>query len=76
MLPDDLFIGLIDVDLQNQIEESDDMDKDAMEALATLLNQGNTTLVNNAKDWTMEKFNNKNILFFKGKNYVPRNDKL
>ena len=48
MLPDDLFIGLIDVDLQNQIAESDDMDKDAMEALATLLNQGSTTLVNNA----------------------------
>ena len=65
MLPDDLFIGLIDVDLQNQIAESDDMDKDAMEALATLLNQGNTTLVNNAKDWTTEKFNDKNILFFK-----------
>ena len=76
MLPDDLFIGLIDVDLQNQIAESDDMDKDAMEALATLLNQGNTTLVKNAKDWTTEKFNNKNILFFKGKNYIPRNDKL
>ena len=70
MLPEDLFIGLIDVDLQNQIAESDNMDKDAMEALATLLNQGNTTLVNNAKDWTMEKFNDKNILFFKGKNYV------
>ena len=52
------------------------MDKDAMEALATLLNQGNTTLINNAKDWTTEKFNDKNILFFRGKNYVPRNDKL
>ena len=76
MLPDDLFIRLVDVDLQNQIAESDDMDKDAMEALTTLLNQGNTTLVNNAKDWTTEKFNDKNILFFKGKNYVPRNDKL
>ena len=55
MLPDDLFIGLIDVDLQNQIAESDDMDKDTMEALATLLNQGNATFVNNAKDWTMLK---------------------
>ena len=50
VLPDNLFIGLVDVDLQNQIAESDDMDKDAMEALATLLNQGNTTLINNAKD--------------------------
>ena len=61
MLPDNLFIGLIDVDLQNQITESNDMDKDAMEALATLLNQENTTLINNAKDWTTEKFNDKNI---------------
>ena len=61
MLPDNLFIGLIDVDLQNQITESNDMDKDAMEALATLLNQENTTLINNAKDWITEKFNDKNI---------------
>ena len=66
MLPDNLFIELIDVDLQNQIAESDNMDKDMMEALATLLNQENTTLINNAKDWTTEKFNDKNILFFRG----------
>ena len=45
MLPDNLFIGLIDVDLQNQIAERDDMDKDMMEALAILLNQEKTTLI-------------------------------
>ena len=52
------------------------MDKDMMEALAILLNQEKTTLINNAKDWTTEKFNDKNILFFRGKNYILRNDKL
>ena len=54
MLPDDLFIGLIDMELQKCIAESDDLDKDAMEALTMLLNQDDTTLINNAKDWTVE----------------------
>jgi hypothetical protein len=31
---------------------------------------------NNMKEWTVEKFHDKNILFFKGKNYIPRNDEL
>ena len=70
MLPDDLFINLIDVDLQERIANIDAMDKDAETALLLLLN-GKI-----ANDWTLEKFNERNILFYQGKNYIPKNDLL
>jgi Integrase zinc binding domain/Integrase core domain len=52
------------------------MDKDATDALITLLNEGPSALQNGLEDWTVEKFHNKNVLFFKGKNYIPRDDDL
>ena len=46
MLPDDLFINLIDVDLQRRIANCETLDKDATDALALLLDQGPTTVKN------------------------------
>ena len=40
-----------------------------------LLEQKPATLKNDLEDWTLEKVDNKNVLFFKGKNYIPRDDK-
>ena len=76
MLPDNLFINLIDTDLQQRIADCDMMDKDAMDALTTLLKHRPTTIKNDLNDWTMEKFRDKNILFFKGKNYIPLDGNL
>jgi len=41
------------------------MDKDAETALLLLLN-GHTT-----DDWTLETFEDRNILFYQGQNYIP-----
>ena len=76
MLPDNLFINLIDVDLQERIAVCEDRDKEAAEALMTLLELNPTALQHEKGDWTLEKFNGRNVLFFKGKNYIPRNDDL
>ena len=75
MLPDSLFINLIDTELQERIALCNTMDKDAIDALSTLLEEPNVTR-NELQDWTLEKFNGKNILFFKGKNYIPQNEEL
>ena len=75
MLPDSLFINLIDTKLQKRIALCNTMDKDAIDALSTLLEEPNVTR-NELEDWTLEKFNGKNILFFKGKNYIPRDEEL
>ena len=71
-----LFVNLIDVELQQWIENSDAMDKDATDALTTLLNQGSNAIGDQLNEWTMEKFNGRHILFFKEKNYVPQNKEL
>ena len=76
MLPENLFIRLIDADLQNRIANCQDMDKDATEALITLLDQKSTPLQTGLESWTTEKFGDKNILFFKGKNYIPKDETL
>ena len=76
MLPENLFIHLIDTNLQNRIAECKDMDKDATDALITLLDQRSTLLRTGLEDWTTEKFRDKNVLFFKGKNYIPKDETL
>ena len=52
------------------------MDKDTTEALITLLDQKSTSLRTGLEDWTTEKFRDKNVLFFKGKNYIPKDEIL
>jgi len=76
LLPDKLFVNLIDTELQDKIANSDELDTDAADAIKTLLGQGPTTLRNDLSDWTTELFNDKNILFYKGRNYIPKNQEL
>jgi hypothetical protein len=56
MLPDNLFINLIDNDLQQRIANCDLMDKDTTDTMTTLLEQGPTTVQNDLDDWTSEKY--------------------
>ena len=57
--------NLIDLDLQKRIANCKDMDRDATEALTLLLEQKPATLKNDLEDWTLEKVDDKNILFSK-----------
>ena len=76
MLPDNLFINLIDMELQNRIANCNDLDKDATDALGLLLKQGPTAVRHNLDDWTLEKVGDQNVLFFRGKNYIPQDINL
>ena len=76
MLPEHLFANLIDVDLQGRIASSRDFDFDAAEAIKVLLERGPTNLRHDMDDWETQEFDGKNILFYKGKNYIPKNDGL
>ena len=73
VLPESLFMNLIDVDLQQQIADASELDANAAEVLKALLGGGPTAFWNNLAEWTMENFNGKKILFYKGKNYIPKN---
>ena len=57
MLPDDMFLNLIDTNLQEKIAMSNDLDGNAAEALKLLLEQGPTTMTVGLNDWTNETQN-------------------
>ena len=77
MLPNDLFlINLIDLELQKKIAISDDLDGNAAEVLKLLLETAPTSMTAELDDWTMDRTDRRNILFYKGKNYIPRNTDL
>ena len=68
-----MFLNLIDMDLQQKIAMTDDLDGSAAEALKLLLETAPTSMTKGLEDWKIETTNGRNILFFKGKNYIPRN---
>ena len=72
MLPDDMFLNLNDTNLQEKIAMSNNLDGNAAEALKLLLEQGPTSMTMGLDDWTIETQNGRNILFYKGKNYIPK----
>ena len=71
VLPNDLFILLIDERLQQRITNSTDLDGSAAEALKLLLGTGSSAMTTGLEDWTIDQSNDRNTLFYKGKNYIP-----
>ena len=76
VLPDHLFINLLDLDLQQWIADADELDADVAAVLHALLGKGPTPFRNDLTDWTTEEFHGKHILFYQGKNYIPKNINL
>jgi hypothetical protein len=66
----------MDVNLQRRIAKSDNFNFDAADAIKSLLDTGPTPLRNDLKDWNLEESNGYKALFYKGKNYVPKDDDL
>ena len=64
------------MELQKTIANSDNLDTDATEVIELLLGKGLTNLQNDLRDWTVEEFDEKNILFYQGKNYIPKDYEL
>jgi hypothetical protein len=71
VLPEHLFVNLIDTELQKRIAKAKNMDYDAAQAIKELLEQGPTEAKKDLEDWEVKEFEGENILFYKGKNYVP-----
>ena len=64
MLPDELFVNLIDAELQERILTCEKLDSDAMEALKVLLEDGPTTIRNQLPDWTVEWIGERQVLYY------------
>ena len=76
LLPDSLFLNLLDLTLQDRIANAKDYDFDVTNAIAILLEEGPTGIQSDLEDWKIEEKDGKKILFYKGKNYVPKDQDL
>ena len=71
LLPENMFINLMDLDLQDRIANMDKYDYDVKNTLELLLENRPHSLWQDLEDWQLEKHRDKNILFYKDKNYIP-----
>ena len=49
---------------------------EAIKAIELLLGKGPMNLQRDLEDWTTQEFEGKNILFYQGKNYIPKDYEL
>ena len=76
VLPEHLFANLIDTELQRRIANTGNMDYNTAEAIKGLLGEGPNEAKKDLEDWEVEEFKWKNILIYKGKNYIPNDGQL
>ena len=69
-------MNLLDVDLQKRILNVKDLDMDIKDIIETIQRNGPTNLLNDISDWKIEEINGQKTIFYKGKNYIPRDQDL
>jgi RNase H-like domain found in reverse transcriptase/Reverse transcriptase (RNA-dependent DNA polymerase)/Integrase zinc binding domain len=70
VLLEHLSVNLINMELQ-KIANAKNMDYDAAKAIKELLEQEPKEVKKDLIDWKVEEFEGENVLFYKGKNYMP-----
>ena len=76
MLPENMFINLLDANLQERILNGKELDIDMKNAMKTLLQEGPTNLKNDLEDWKIEEVDGRKTIFYKEKNYIPKDQEL
>jgi Integrase zinc binding domain len=76
VLPDNLFINLLDTELQERILNRKELNLDIKNTIETLIEKGLTNLKNDLQDWKIEEIDGRKTIFFKGKNYIPKDLEL
>jgi Integrase zinc binding domain/Integrase core domain len=76
LLPDDLFLNLLDIDLRDRITRNKEYDFDVTKAIELLQENGPTSIQNNLEDWRIEEVDDKKTIFYKGKQYIPKDQEL
>jgi hypothetical protein len=76
LLPDNLFLNLLDVNLRNRIMKNKEYDFDVTKAIKLLQEEGPTSIQNDLEDWKIEEIDNQKTIFYKGKQYIPEDQEL
>ena len=76
LLPENMFINLLDTDLQERILNRKELDIDVKNAMEMILQEGPMNLKNNLEDWKIKEVDGRKTIFYKGKNYIPKDQEL
>jgi hypothetical protein len=76
LLPDDLFLNLLDINLRDRIMKNKEYDFNVTKAIELSQEEGPTGIQNNLEDWKIEEVDNQKTIFYKGKQYVPKDQEL
>ena len=76
MLSGNMFINLLDADLHERILNGKELDIDVKNTIETLLQEGPTSMKNDLEDWKIKEVNGRKTIFYKGKNYIPKDQEL
>jgi RNase H-like domain found in reverse transcriptase len=76
LLSDDLFLNLLDVDLRDRITKNKEYDFNVTKAIELLQEEGLTNIQNDLEDWKMEEVDDQKMIFYKGKQYIPKDQEL
>ena len=76
LLPHNLFINLLDANLQSWILEATKKDSDIKDAVDLINKSRPSNLKNNISDWKVEEVGARQTIFYKGKNYIPNDQGL
>jgi RNase H-like domain found in reverse transcriptase len=76
VLPENLFINLLDMELQEKILNRKEINLIVKNAMETLLEEGPTNLQHDLYDWKIEEIDGRQTIFYKEKNYFPKDQEL
>ena len=76
LLPDDLFVNLLDIDLQKHILNAKNLDIDIKNIFENIQKNGPTNLLNDITDWKIEEIDRQKTIFYRRKNYILRDQDL
>jgi RNase H-like domain found in reverse transcriptase len=73
LLPDDLFLNLLDINWRDRITKNKEY---VTKAIKLLQEEGPTNIQNDLEDWKIEEVDDQKTIFYKGKQYVPKDQEL
>ena len=76
LLLENMFINLLDINLQERILNSCNKTMDIKTTLEMIMKEGPISLQNDLTNWKIEDMNGRKAIFYKGKNYIPDNQDL
>ena len=76
MLPESLFVNLIDQELQKKIANSTNYEPNITESLDWLLRRGPSQAKEDLEDWSVEEIEGRRLIFYQGRNYIPNDPEL